>query len=117
LPHSKGKRLLSILLGGLFLATAGMIPTIYAEELTTPSAQTGEASAYTALKYGLKDHDGVRAMQRRLKELGYVDCTATGNYFDETREGVKNFLYACGMEGNGKEASSEMLAILYSSKS
>ena len=98
----------------LLLLTSSPANRISAEEVTTPTAEEQTTAAYTTLKYGTKDSAAVKALQKRLKELGYVTCSATGGYYNETAAGVKAFLAACGMEGDGKTATPDMQAILFS---
>ena len=52
----------------LFLLTSGTANRIPAEEVTT------QAAAYTDLTYGTNDSAAVKAMQYRLRELGYMTC-------------------------------------------
>ena len=98
----------------LLLLTSSPANRISAEEVTTLTAEEQTTAAYTTLKYGTKDSAAVKALQKRLKELGYVTCSATGGYYNETAAGVKAFLAACGMEGDGKTATPDMQAILFS---
>lgn len=92
----------------LFLLTSGTANRIPAEEVTT------QAAAYTDLTYGTNDSAAVKAMQNRLRELGYMTCSSTGGYYDQTVKSVKLFLAAVQMDGNGKTATVEMQEILFS---
>ena len=71
------------------------------------------ADGYSELKYGMKDDEGVRMMQRRLIELGYLASSATGGYWDQTRDAVALYQASVGLPVNGKVASAEMLAMLF----
>ena len=108
LPHNKGKRILCAAMVSLFLLTSGTANRIPAEEVTT------QAAAYTDLTYGTNDSAAVKAMQNRLRELGYMTCSSTGGYYDQTVKSVKLFLAAVQMDGNGKTATVEMQEILFS---
>lgn len=82
---------------------------------TTPVGAENTSDSYTALTYGLRDSDDVRAMQNRLRELGYMSASATGGYWDDTARAVSAFQLAAGLTVNKKTASAEMLEILFSS--
>ena len=71
------------------------------------------ADGYSELKYGMKDDEGARMMQRRLIELGYLASSATGGYWDQTRDAVALYQASVGLPVNGKVASAEMLAMLF----
>ena len=73
-----------------------------------------ERTVYSPLTYEMKDSDEVRNMQKRLKELGYFSSSATGGYYSATAKAVEAFQKKAGLEVNGKLASSEMLALLFS---
>ncbi|MBQ2956651.1 MAG: peptidoglycan-binding protein [Clostridia bacterium] len=75
---------------------------------------TGKDAVYQPLKYETKDSDEVRAMQERLKELGFFDAGITGGYYGVTADAVREFQKAAGLEVNRKLASGEMLALLFS---
>ena len=78
---------------------------------TTPTAKPTPQptkKTTTALKYGTTNTD-VKAMQARLKELGYFTGTADGKYDAETREAVALFQKANGLKVNGATASAETL--------
>lgn len=75
---------------------------------------TGKDAVYQPLKYEMKDSDEVRAMQERLKELGFFDAGITGGYYGVTADAVREFQKAAGLEVNRKLASGEMLALLFS---
>ncbi|MBO4298500.1 MAG: peptidoglycan-binding protein [Clostridia bacterium] len=83
--------------------------------LTSAAAADGDAGAdnYIELKYGMKDDEGVRQMQRRLIELGYLSSSATGGYWDQTKEAVALYQASVGLPVNGKVATAEMQALLF----
>ena len=58
---------------------------------TTPRpAGSGNTVYVHMLKYGVRDSDSVRHMQRRLISLGYrIPAGPTGNYLDQTRAAVR----------------------------
>lgn len=72
------------------------------------------AAAYEPLTYYMKDSDGVRQMQLRLKELGYLKSGATGGYYKETAAAVEAFQRNAGLEVNSRLAGAEMLELLFS---
>jgi len=74
---------------------------------TAPSNPTGS----TLLKYGDKG-DAVKALQTRLKELGYFGGTVGGNFGSITRDAVKAFQTAAGLTNDGI-AGEETLNALY----
>ena len=52
---------------------------------------------YDDLSYGMKNSLAVQQMQRRLQELGYFSATATGNYYAQTADAVREFQLAAGL--------------------
>ncbi len=74
---------------------------------TQPSAPSG----VTLLKYG-DTGDAVKALQTRLKELGYFNGTIGGNFGALTRDAVKAFQTAAGLTNDGM-AGEDTLAALY----
>lgn len=84
--------------------------------LTLPASAESVDGTYAELKYGMRDSDEVRAMQTRLRELGYMSAYPSGGYFDDTAKAVADFQAASGFRTNKKTASPEMLALLFSDK-
>ena len=103
MKNRKAARILSILLCLAML-------------LTLPVSAESVDGTYTELKYGMRDSDEVRAMQTRLRELGYMSAYPSGGYFDDTARAVADFQAASGFRTNKKTASPEMLALLFSDK-
>ena len=103
MKNRKAARILSILLCLTLL-------------LTLPVSAESVDGTYTELKYGLRDNDDVRAMQTRLRELGYMTAYPSGGYFDDTARAVADFQAASGLKTDKRTASSEMLALLFSDK-
>lgn len=103
MKNRKAARILSILLCLAML-------------LTLPVSAESVDGTYAELKYGLRDNDDVRAMQTRLRELGYMTAYPSGGYFDDTARAVADFQAASGLKTDKKTASSEMLALLFSDK-
>lgn len=101
MKNRKAARILSILLCLAML-------------LTLPVSAESVDGTYAELKYGMRDNDDVRAMQTRLRELGYMSAYPSGGYFDDTAKAVADFQAASGMKTNKKTASPEMLALLFS---
>ncbi len=59
------------------------------------------------IAYG-KSNDSIKAVQRRLKELGYFKNSVTGYFGDATREAVMAFQSRNGLSSNGKVNSATM---------
>ena len=55
-----------------------------------------------SLQRGFKGSDAVRAVQKRLKELGYYKGSADGDFGPATEEAVKAFQKANGLTDDGK---------------
>ena len=64
-------------------------PTASVEPTAEPTL--APADSYTALTYGMSKSDAVLAAQARLRELGYMSCAPTGNYYSLTVAAVKAF--------------------------
>ena len=77
-----------------------------------PTAKPTNTS-FTSLKLGSSGTD-VREMQQRLRDLGYLDSWADGDFGEATEEAVKAFQRRNGLTPDGK-AGSVTLAKLYSS--
>lgn len=103
MKNRKAARILSILLCLAML-------------LTLPVSAESVDGTYAELKYGMRDNDDVRAMQTRLRELGYMSAYPSGGYFDDTAKAVADFQAASGMKTDKRTASPEMLALLFSDK-
>ena len=101
MKNRKAARILSILLCLAML-------------LTLPVSAESVDGTYAELKYGMRDNDDVRAMQTRLRELGYMSAYPSGGYFDDTAKAVADFQAASGLKTDKRTASSEMLALLFS---
>ena len=71
------------------------------------------ADSYTALTYGMSKSDAVLAAQARLRELGYMSCAPTGNYYSLTVAAVKAFQKYAYLPVDGKTISPEMQQILF----
>ena len=75
-------------------------------------APTLDASNYTEMTKGAKG-DEVKALQSRLKDLGFYSSTIDGDYGNGTVNAIKAFEDYNGLEQTGV-ASSELQAFLYS---
>ena len=69
------------------------------EPEAAPEAEP-EASAYDTLQKGSKG-DAVRAMQQRLKDLGYLSGTVDGDFGKGTAKAVSAFQTNAGLEATG----------------
>ena len=102
------------------VATVETLKALYANTAptygtTTPptTAPTSTVNPYSDLVFGSKG-SGVRAMQTRLIELGYLNDVADGVYGRNTGNAVSAFQAAVHLAQNGNVASAEMQAILFS---
>jgi len=77
------------------------------------SASTGSYSSYRTIKNGNTGED-VKAIQRRLKELGYFSGEIGGNYLTKTQAAVRLFQEAIGYDVTG-EATPLLQMRLFSS--
>jgi len=68
---------------------------------------------YAPLSYGMSGSDEVRAMQKKLKERGFLAANPTGGYYTETRKAVAAFQEYCRLPVNGRLASAETLGYLF----
>lgn len=84
------------------------------EESEQPEEEQPELSTdYSPLTYGTSGSDDVRAMQKRLRERGFLKAQPTGGYYTETRKAVAAFQEYCRLPVNGRLASSETLGYLF----
>ncbi len=102
------------------VATVETLKALYANTAptygtTTPptTTPTSTVNPYSDLVFGSKG-SGVRAMQTRLIELGYLNDVADGVYGRNTGNAVSAFQAAVHLAQNGNVASAEMQAILFS---
>ncbi len=80
-----------------------------------PKASSAAASVGESLRSG-SEGNGVRALQRRLKDLGYYSGAVDGSYGRETENAIMRFQRARGLKADGV-AGHETLAALYSTSS
>jgi len=85
--------------------------TIAALNAASGSSAPANPTGSTLLKYGDKG-DAVKALQTRLKELGYFNGTIGGNFGTITRDAVKAFQTAAGLTNDGI-AGEETLTALF----
>ena len=83
-----------------------------AKPAVTATPKPTNTPAPTSLKKGDEGSD-VREMQKRLKELGYLDSVVDGSFGDATEEAVKAFQRRNGLTADGK-AGTVTLGKLYS---
>ncbi len=81
-----------------------------AKKAAAPAASVG-----TVLKNGDQNSNAVRALQSRLKELGYYNGTVDGNFGDGTELAVRSFQGNNGLTVDGK-AGETTLNLLNSAK-
>ena len=88
------------------METTGMLPSNSPALATTPAVTTPPVATPTltppSLQLGFKGSDAVRAVQKRLKELGYYKGAADGDYGPATEKAVKEFQKANGLRADGK---------------
>ncbi len=114
----------------LFQRSAGMeetgVATIELQELAfsenaplspekAAQAREDEAAAKVVINPAIRgdENEGVREMQARLIELGYLSGTADGKFGAATEQAVKDFQTAIGVEPTG-EASSDLINVMLS---
>ena len=95
---------------------AGTAPRVDGTVATTPPAgatptptPAPTAIAYTDLTYGMVNNSLVKAMQDKLRELGYFSETSTGNYYTQTRRAVTAYEKARGVTSDGRSVSAALL--------
>lgn len=82
---------------------------------SAPKASSAAASVGESLKLG-SEGSGVRALQARLRKLGYYDGAVDGSFGRETENAVMSFQVARHLTADGV-AGSATLAALYSTSS
>ncbi|MBQ8159912.1 MAG: peptidoglycan-binding protein, partial [Clostridia bacterium] len=90
-------------------STLSLLYSTRAPKTTSASASIGES-----LKEG-SEGQAVRALQKRLKELGFYTGAVDGSYGKETTAAVMSFQVSRGLKADGV-AGSGTLSALYSSK-
>ena len=80
-------------------------------EVTPSPEATQEPGAYQTLRYG-STGEAVKALQRRLKELGFFDGNIGGNYLTLTEQAVRDYQAANGLTVDGV-ATPELQARLF----
>lgn len=68
----------------------------------------------TTLKQGDKG-ESVKALQKRLIELGYLTTSATGNFGPATKTAVKEFQTAAGIKSDGVAGAATITALFSAS--
>ena len=95
--------------------------TLVKKDLADTTAQSGSAVVETAGKYATLAYgdrgDEVKALQSKLKELGFFGGEIGGNYLSITSDAVKAFQRAHGMTADGVATSAVQEAIFGSSAS
>ena len=87
--------------GSNTLPTDGTVTAIPATPTPTPAPVTPTPTP-KSLQRGFTGSDAVRAVQKRLKELGYYKGSADGDFGPATEEAVKAFQKANGLTADGK---------------
>ena len=87
-------------------------PAVTPTPTPTQRPQPTAAIRYRELSYG-DTGSPVKALQSRLKELGYFNGNIAGNYLELTENAVKRFQAAAGFDVNGV-ATVEMQEFLFS---
>ena len=86
---------------GSILTTDGTFTAIPVTPTPTPAPVTPTPTP-KSLQRGFTGSDAVRAVQKRLKELGYYKGSADGDFGPATEEAVKAFQKANGLTADGK---------------
>jgi len=114
----------------LFQKTAGMeetgVATIELQELVfsddaplspdkAAAVREDEAAAQVIINPAIRgdENDGVRELQVRLIELGYLNGEADGKFGGATEQAVKDFQLAIGVDPTG-EASAALINVIFS---
>ena len=92
---------------------ATLAPTLAPGTTATPTPAPTPVT-YTTLSYGMNNNSAVRALQDRLKALGYFVSDSTGNYYGVTKSAVAAFQTAAKLPVAGNTASIEMQKLLFS---
>ena len=82
----------------------GTIEVVTTAPVTTEPTEAPVTPTQTppSLQRGFKGSDAVRAVQKRLKELGYYNGSADGDFGPATEAAVKAFQRANGLTADGK---------------
>ena len=86
-------------------STAGTTIEVVTKEPETPKPTEAPATPTQtppSLQRGFTGSDAVRAVQKRLKELGYYNGSADGDFGPATEAAVKAFQKANGLKADGK---------------
>ena len=86
-------------------STAGTTIEVVTKEPETPKpteAPSTPTQTPPSLQRGFTGSDAVRAVQKRLKELGYYNGSADGDFGPATEAAVKAFQKANGLKADGK---------------
>ena len=82
------------------VATIELQSMIFADDAPVYEEEETDESGYRTLQYGNSGED-VKAVQRKLKELGFFDGDIGGNYLAKTEAAVKLFQQAIGYTADG----------------
>lgn len=88
------------------VAGPSTLQTLYSSSAAKSS--TPVSSIGTTLESGMKNSGAVKAMQTRLKSLGYLTGTADGSFGDATKAAVIAFQTANGLKADGKAGTSTL---------
>ena len=77
-------------------------PTPTPEHPATPTPTVSPTPTPPSLQVGFTGSEAVRALQRRLKELGYYSGAIDGDFGVNTEKAVKEFQKANGLSADGK---------------
>lgn len=78
---------------------------------SSSSSSSGGSSQSSVLRKG-DENEAVKAMQKKLIALGFLDTDATGRFGSATKEAVKAFQKSVGLSADGVVGSSTMSALL-----
>ena len=97
-------------------STIGLVTSSVSPSLSPSVTPTVSPSPTPpSLQRGFKGSEAVRALQKRLKELGYYSGSVDGDFGEGTEKAVKEFQKANGLSADGK-AGEKTLAKLNSKK-
>ena len=88
------------------------VPTATPTQAPVVTAEPQPTARYTRLGYN-DSGDSVKALQQRLKDLGYFSGNVAGHYLEKTQSAVTLFQAALGWPQDG-QASAELQDVLFS---
>ena len=101
-------------------ASSEMLELLFSEAAPTRNGKPVKPTpsptpeAENLIRYGMKDSNEVRQIQRRLSELGYFSSSITGNYFEVTEKAIEAFQKKADLPVYGKAIDENTMNALFS---